>query len=121
MAFLVKSTAMCKCAFGVAPTPLIVPPSAKVMACGAPSACIMDNKVIPFGMCSNPSNPAVIAAMGAPVPCTPVIAAPWLPGSPTVLIGGKPALNSSSTLMCAYPGGIITIIPPTAALTVMVP
>ncbi len=121
MANLVKCNAMCKCAFGAAPTPLVVPPSAKVMACGMPAACMMDNVVIPFGMCTNPANPAVVAALGSPVPCTPVIAGPWTPGSPTVLVGGKPALNSSSTLMCAYPGGIITILPPTVALTVMVP
>lgn len=120
MANLTKCNAMCQCSFGVAPTPLVVPPAAKVMACGMPAACIMDNKPIPFGMCTSPSNPAVAAALGAPMPCTPVVPAPWAPGSPTVMIGGKPALNSTSTLMCAY-GGVITILAPTTALTVMVP
>jgi hypothetical protein len=51
------------------------------------------------------------------MPATPV---PWAPGSPTVLIGGKPALNSTSKLMCAYLGGVIQIQMP-AALTVMIP
>lgn len=120
MANLVKSNAMCKCSFGALPTPLIVPPAAKVTACGMPAACIMDNKPLPFGMCSCPANPAVAAALGAPMPCTPVIAGPWMPGSPTVMIGGKPALNSSGMLMCAY-GGVITLLAPTTALTVMVP
>jgi len=53
---------------------------------------------------------ATAAAMGAltPMPCIPVLPAPWVPGSPTVLIGGKPALNNSCKLNCAY-GGIISI------------
>jgi hypothetical protein len=33
---------------------------------------------------------------------------PWTPGSPTVLIGNIPALNSTSTLMCNW-GGVIQI------------
>ncbi len=126
MANQVASTAICKCAFGAAPVPLTVPPAAKVLACGLPAATIMDNKLPPFGMCSNPANPAVQAATAAalgvftPAPCTPVLAAPWAPGSPTVLIAGKPALNSTCTLMCGYPGGVITITTPMAN-TVMVP
>ena len=42
----------------------------------------------------------------------------WVPGSPTVLIGGKPALNNSSKLMCAY--GTISIVNPSVT-TVQVP
>jgi hypothetical protein len=38
----------------------------------------------------------------------PVTAAPWISGSPTVLIGSLPALNSTSTCMCSY-GGVISI------------
>lgn len=126
MANQVASTAICKCAFGAAPAPLTVPPAAKVTACGLPAACITDNKVPTFGMCSNPSNPAVASATAAaagvltPQPCTPAIAAPWAPGSPTVMIAGQPALNASCTLMCSYPGGVITITTPMAN-TVMVP
>ncbi len=111
---------MCKCAFGSAPSVLSVPPAGKVMCCGQSAAVITDNKLPPFGTCSNPANPAVAAAQGAPVPCTPAIAAPWAPGSPTVLIGGKPALNKSCMLMCSYPGGVITINAPMAN-TVMIP
>ena len=81
----------------------------------------MDNKPIanipPFGMCMSPSNPTVIAATAAalgvltPMPCVPVIPAPWVPGSPTVLIANMPALNNSSKLMCAW-GGVIQISVP---------
>jgi hypothetical protein len=36
------------------------------------------------------------------------------------MIGGKPALNNTSKLMCAYPGGIIQVQMP-IAMTVMLP
>lgn len=109
------------CSFGVAPSTLIVLPQNKVMTSNMPAANIMDNKPIanipPFGMCTTPSNPAVAsataAAMGVltPMPCVPVIPAPWAAGSPTVLLGNMPALNNTSTLTCAW-GGVITITVP---------
>jgi hypothetical protein len=34
-----------------------------------------------------------------------------VPGSPTVLVANKPALNDSSTLMCNW-GGVIQILNP---------
>ena len=70
--------------------------------------------IMPFGMCSSLANPTVAAATSAalgvltPMPCVPVIAAPWAPGCPTVLIANKPALNDSSKLMCNW-GGVISI------------
>ena len=45
------------------------------------------------------------------MPCTPVIPAPWTPGSPTVMVQGRPALTNTSTCLCAY-GGLITIAMP---------
>jgi hypothetical protein len=95
---------------------------------GTPAANIMDNKpivnVAPFGMCNSPSNPMVAAATAAalgvltPMPCLPVTAAPWVPGSPTVLIGNMPAVNNSCKLMCNW-GGIIQVVAP-GQFTVMV-
>ena len=123
--------ALLKCSFGVAPTPLTVAPANKVMNMqGAmPMATIMDNKpvanVVPFGMCQSSSNPMVAAATAAalgaftPMPCLPVITAPWVPGSPTVLVGNMPALNSDSKLMCQW-GGVIEITNP-GQTTVQVP
>jgi hypothetical protein len=108
--------ALMTCSFGAAPVPLSVLPANRVMAGGLPAATIMDMatgaNVPPFGMCQSPANPAVAAAtaaaMGAltPMPCTPVPAGPWIVGSPTVLVGGMPALSASTRLACAF-GGLI--------------
>lgn len=113
--------AMMQCTFGVAPSSLIVLPQNRVLTSKVPAATIMDNKPIvnvpPFGMCSSIANPTVAAATAAalgvltPMPCVPVTPAPWAPGSPTVLVGGVPALNISSKLMCTW-GGVISIVNP---------
>ena len=118
MGFEVCMGAVCQCSFGMAPSYLTVTPENKMITSNLPPATIMDNvpmkNVMPFGMCTSMSNPAVAsataAAMGVltPVPCVPVTTAPWTPGSTTVLIGNKPALNNSSKLMCSW-GGVISI------------
>ena len=105
-----------KCSMGLAPSVLMVLPVNKVMTSYVPAANIMDNKpivnVVPFGMCQSPANPAVAAATAAalgvltPMPCVPVIPAPWVPGAPTVLLANMPALDNTSKLMCAYAGVI---------------
>ena len=120
MAMLATTGSLCQCTFGAAPCPLTVPPTDRVL-CGTPAATIMDHKPIVnlanFGMCSNPANPLVAAATAAalgvltPMPCIPATMAPWAPGSPTVLVGGKPALTTDSKLMCAW-GGVISITVP---------
>ena len=104
-----------QCSFGAAPSSLVVLPANRVLT-QTPDANIMDNKplvnIMPFGMCSSPSNPAVIAATAAalgvftPAPCVPVIPAPWIPGAPTVLIANIPALDNTCKLMCAWAGVI---------------
>lgn len=120
MGMLVCGGAMLQCSFGSAPSVLNVLPQNKVMNAMA-AANIMDNKpmvnVMPFLMCSSMANPTVASATAAalgvltPMPCIPVIPAPWTPGSPTVLIGGQPAVNDSCQLMCAY-GGAISVKSP---------
>lgn len=118
MGFLVTGGAMLQCCFGAVPSTLMVLPTSKTMVSQF-AATIMDNKpfvnVMPFGMCSTPSNPVVAVATAAalgvltPMPCIPVTAiAPWVPGKPTVLIGAFPALTDSSILMCMW-GGVIKI------------
>lgn len=105
------------CSFGAAPSVLNVLPGAGVMSSQA-LASIMDNisvmNIMPFGMCSSLANPNVASATAAalgvltPMPCMPMIAGPWMPGSPKLLIGGRPALTSDSRLMCQW-GGLIQI------------
>ncbi|OEZ61001.1 MULTISPECIES: DUF4280 domain-containing protein [unclassified Duganella] len=120
--------AMLKCSFGLAPGTLMVLPANAVLT-AVPDANIMDNKpmvnILPFGMCQSMANPMVAAATAAalgvlvPMPCIPATVAPWMPGSPTVLIGNMPALNNSSKLMCMW-AGVIEISAP-GQTTVSIP
>lgn len=113
--------AVMKCSFGVAPSSLIVLPVNRVLTCGLPAATINDHvplvNVPPFGMCQSPANPTVAAATAAasgvltPMPCVPVLPAPWIPGSVTVLEGGIPVLNNTCQLTCMW-GGLINISMP---------
>jgi hypothetical protein len=109
--------AMMQCSFGVAPSSLVVLPTNMVMTNNVPDANIMDHipmvNIMPFGMCSSPSNPTVAAATAAalgvltPMPCVPATPAPWVAGAPTVLLGNFPSLDNVSQLMCIW-GGVIT-------------
>jgi hypothetical protein len=108
--------AMMQCTFGMAPSSLVVLPTNKVMTNMVPDANIMDHipmtNIMPFGMCSSPSNPVVAAATAAalgvltPMPCIPATPAPWITGAPTVLLGNFPSLDNVSQLMCIW-GGVI--------------
>lgn len=128
MAIQVCMGAMLQCSFGVAPSSLVVLPSNRTLTT-TPAATIMDHaplvNILPFGMCSSPANPVVIAATAAalgvltPMPCVPATAAPWIVGAPTVLIGNMPALDNNSKLMCNW-GGVIQIVNP-GQTTVMIP
>lgn len=121
--------ALLQCSFGLAPSSLVVLPDKAVMTSNIPAATIMDSKplvnILPFGMCSSLANPIVTAAMAAklgvftPMPCIPMTVAPWMPGSPTVMIGNVPALQNSSKLMCLWAGVIQIIVP--GQFTHMVP
>lgn len=116
MPMLMTTGAMMTCSFGAAPSALNILPTNRVMASNVPAATIMDNvpglNVPPFAMCSSMANPAVAAATAAalgaltPMPCMPVPAGPWIPGVPTTMIGGMPALNDTCKLMCAWAGVI---------------
>ena len=121
MAIAVCNGAMMQCSFGLAPSTLMVLPEKRVMVSNQPMTTIMDNKpmvnILPFGMCNTISNPVVAAATAAklgvftPAACIPNTAAPWMPGSPTVLVGNMPALNNNCKLMCMW-GGVIQVLNP---------
>ena len=109
-----------QCTFGAAPASLIATSAPTTMA-PTPAATIMDNapmaNIPTFGMCTSMANPEVAAATAAalgvltPQPCIPVTSAPWTPGSPTVTIGGNPALTADSKCMCNW-AGVISINSP---------
>jgi Domain of unknown function (DUF4280) len=46
-----------------------------------------------------------------PMPCIPLTTSPSVPGAPTVMLGGNPTLDSTSTLMCMW-AGVIQIVSP---------
>lgn len=119
----VTSGAMLMCPMGLAPAPLtVVPKGQPVMFESQLAATITDCvplvNIPSFGVCKSLANPTTAsltaAAFGAltPGPCVPVTT-PWVPGAPTVLIGGVPALNASSKCTCAYGGTISITVPNT--------
>jgi len=117
----VVNGAMLQCSFGMAPSSLVVLPVNMVNVGGEPAANIMDYvpmvNIMPFGMCSSIANPAVASATSAalgvltPMPCIPNTTAPWMPGSPMVMIANMPALNDTSICMCMW-AGVISITSP---------
>lgn len=125
----VSMGALLQCTFGAAPSSLVVLPKNKVLAEGPPAANIMDHvpllNIMPFGVCSSPSNPVVAAATAAalgvltPMPCVPATSAPWVTGAPTVLIANMPALDNVSKCLCMW-GGAIAIVNP-ATVKTMIP
>jgi hypothetical protein len=129
MSQLVIQGSQLQCSFGVAPGSLMVLPISRVNAVKMPAATIMDiipmTNILPFGLCSSIANPQVASATSAalgvltPMPCMPIIIAPWAPGSPTVMIGKKPALNNVSKCMCTWAGVISVTMP--GQFTVNVP
>ena len=128
MAIQTVMTATMMCTMGTAPSTLLPTPKT-VMSGNQIAANIMDFAPIvnvpPFGMCICPANPMVAAATAAamgvltPMPCIPVPTGPWVPGAPTVMLCGSPALNNSSKLMCAWTGVISITVP--GQMTHMIP
>lgn len=120
------SGAMMMCTFGMAPAALNALPTSRVLVEGRPVADITSTatgvNIPPFGMCTSLANPTVAAATSAalgvltPMPCVPVVPAPWAPGAPTTIVGGKPMLVAPSTATCAY-GGVISLTNPGATTT----
>ena len=122
MAIQVCMGATLQCTFGAAPSSLVViPKGPPVTATGPLAATIMDHiplaNIMPFGLCSSLANPTVAtattAALGVltPMPCIPATVAPWVPGSPKVLINNSPALNNTSKCNCMW-AGIISVVSP---------
>jgi Domain of unknown function (DUF4280) len=114
-------TAQLMCTMGMAPSVLTVLPVNRTTISDQCAANIMDHipmtNIMPFGMCTSPANPTVAAATAAalgvltPMPCIPATASPWVPGAPTVMLGGQPMLDNTSKCMCNW-AGVISIVSP---------
>lgn len=119
MPLQVCNGASMKCSFGSAPSSLVVLPKNRVKTNENYDANIMDHipmtNIFPFGMCSAPTNPMVIAATAAasgvftPAPCIPATPPMWVPGAPKVILANFPTLDDTSKLMCTWMG-VITFI-----------
>ena len=120
MGQMVVTGAMAMCSFGMTPSALNFLPIPRIFN-KPPIGTITDMvpflNIMPFGMCTSEANPMVIALTAAafgvptPAPCIPVPAGPWIPMAPTVLMGGQPALDSGSKLMCSWAGVIQITFP----------
>ena len=116
---------MLQCSFGMAPSTLTVIVPLRPKCGNMLMANIMDNipmvNILPFGMCQSMANPTVAsatsAAMGVltPMPCIPVIAAPWTPGG-QVKVMNMPALINNAKCMCNW-GGQISVVNPSGSMT----
>lgn len=124
MGKFVTNGALLQCSFGMAPSPLTVV-GMRPMNQNMPMANIMDFapmvNIKPFGMCQSMSNPQVAAATSAamgvltPMPCIPVITAPWNPAA-QVKVCQLPALLDNGKCMCAWGGQISVTFPGQASM-----
>ncbi|MDR1354284.1 MAG: DUF4280 domain-containing protein [Oscillospiraceae bacterium] len=126
MALLLTGGVSLACSFGTMPTQLNVLPESKVFLEGKPVARMSDAapnvNIIPFGLCSSLTNPAVASATAAalgvltPQPCTPMLAGGWQPCCAAVIVGGQPAAGIDGSLQCAYAGQIRPVAPGQASV-----
>lgn len=126
MGNFVTQGAMLQCSFGMSPCSLVVVVPTRPKCMNMLMAVTTDFSVtnIPtFGMCQSMANPTVASATSAacgvltPMPCVPVITAPWSPGSSQVKVGGIAALTNNSKCMCSYGGNISITNPGNTAVT----
>ena len=113
---LVGNGAKLQCSEGMAPASLTILPVQMIDGAGVAAATINDflpmQNVSPFGMCKALANPQVAAATSAasgaltPMPCSPIITAPWSPGAAGVTVSGQKALTANSRCSCAWSGSI---------------
>ncbi|MCK8784365.1 DUF4280 domain-containing protein [Roseomonas sp. NAR14] len=120
MAYLMTTGCPLECSFGLTPSAMIALPLPGVPTVnGLPVATILDieiENVPPFGLCSSPANPEVIAATAAamgvltPMPCVPVLM-PWEPPVVNALSDGQPLVSIEARALCAWAGVVSAVAP----------
>ena len=120
MGKFVCAGALLQCTFGMAPSSFMVVDPMRPKVQNKPTGNILDNKpmvnIMPFGMCQSMANPTVASATAAaagvltPMPCIPVIAAPWTPGGKP-MISNSPALIDNCKCICNWGGQISVSMP----------
>lgn len=115
MGKFVTSGAVLQCSQGLSPSTLTILDPTRPKAGNMPMGNVMDfvpmTNIAPFGMCRSMANPQVSAATSAamgvltPMPCVPVITAPWAPGGLSK-VANFPALLDNCKCMCAWAGQI---------------
>ena len=120
MGKFVCAGALLQCSFGMAPSSFMVVDPMRPKVQNKPTGNILDNKpmvnIMPFGMCQSMANPTVASATAAaagvltPMPCIPVIAAPWTPGGKP-MISNSPALIDNCKCICNGGGQISVSMP----------
>ena len=116
--FLTTAT-LIECSMGAMPTPFVADElPAAVKETGMTAATIVQilagKNIVPFGMCKSLANPTVASATAAaqgaltPMPCTPVVVAPWSPPSACAKHLGIPLATASSVCACSF-GGMVKV------------
>lgn len=130
MSFLVTMAAFYNCNKAVIPIfPLLVPPKNRVKGVKLNAATVKDHmffmNILPMILCKSLVNPFTLAATLArfgsltPAICLPFLAT-WKPGSPTIKIANKKALNNISSAKCPFMGKV-KILYPGEPMTIWVP
>ena len=112
MGKFVTAGALLQCSFGMAPSSFMVVDPMRPKVQNKPAGNIMDNKPMANIMANPTVASATAAAAGVltPMPCIPVIAAPWTPGGKE-MICNMPALLDNCKCICNWGGNISVTMP----------
>ncbi len=119
---LVAHGATLMCSMGLAPSTLVVvdpvrAPSRMLIPLATVDDFIPMVNLPPFGMCQAMENPQVATATAAangaltPMPCQPVVAAPWDSGPQILDVDGRQALTADGSCNCQWAGRITVTDP----------
>lgn len=129
MAEMLTTGCLLKCSQGMTPSVFIAleMPGKPVILGAMTTATIMEiapfENILPFGMCKSLANPEVAAATAAadgdltPMPCVPVVPAPWEPPSEILFYAGLPLATVQSKCLCTWAGEIAVEEPVETVMT----